>query len=184
MLKLTKTSIGLDIGSHSIKLVELRHTTKGVFLTNFAVKELPSEQGAGVIAEKIKELFQEKNIKAKKVTLGISGAQVAIRHIRLPSMPKKELKEAVRWEAGKFISFPPDRAIVEYQLLDEVIEEGVKKLGLMVTAAERNFIENQLSVIKEAGLEAAGISTIPHALWHCMQMIPEANKGIVALIDI
>jgi len=184
MLKLTKTSIGLDIGSHSIKMVELKLAPKSVFMTNFAVKELPPESSSGVIAENIKALFQEKNIKAQKVTLEISGAQVAIRHIRLPSMPKKELKEAVRWEAGKFISFSPEKAIVEFQLLGEVVEEGVKKLDLMVAAAEGNFIEEQLSVIKEAGLEAAGISTIPHALWHCMQTIPQAKKGVTALIDI
>jgi len=177
-------SIGLDIGTHSIKVVEVKHTPKGVFLTNFAVKELSSKPGADAIAEKIKEIFLEKNIKARKVTIGVSGSQVVIRHISLPSMPKKELKEAVRWEARKFISFPPERAIVEFQLLGEAVEEGVKKLDLMVTVAYRDFIESQLVLIKGAGLEAMGISTIPHALWQCMQTIPEANKGVTALIGI
>jgi type IV pilus assembly protein PilM len=97
-------SIGLDIGTHSIKLVELRQTTKGVFITNSAVKELPLEANAGVIAEKVKELFRDENIKTRKVTIGVSGPQVAIRRISVPFMPKKELKEAVRWEAGKLIS--------------------------------------------------------------------------------
>jgi type IV pilus assembly protein PilM len=182
-------SIGLDIGTHSIKVVELKHTPKGVFLTNFAVKELPleargEEMGADVTAEKIKELFHEKNIKVQKVTIGVSGAQVAIRRISLPSMPKKDLHEAVRWEARKFISFPPEKAIVEFQVLGEVIEEGVKKLDLLLVAAEGEFIENQLSAIRETGLVPVGISTIPHALWHCMQTIPEAKKGAAALIDI
>jgi len=177
-------SIGLDIGTHSIKVVELKRTPKGVFLTNFAVKELPPKPGADVIAEKIKELFREKNIKARKVTIGVSGSQVAIRHISLPSMPKKELKEAVKWEARKFISFPPEGAIVEFQLLGEAVEEGVKKLDLMVTVADGEFIESQLALIKGPGLDAVGISTIPHALWQCMQTIPEANKGVTALIDI
>jgi len=187
-------SIGLDIGSHSIKLVELRHAAKGVFLTNFAVKELPPEQGAGVIEEKIKELLHEENIKARKVTIGVSGPQVAIRRASFPSMPKKELKEAVRWEAGKFISFPPEKIIVDFQLLGEIVEEGARKLDLMVAAVEREFIENQLAIIKEAGLRTAGVGTIPHALWHSMQTIPpvcrvngtgrEAREGVTALIDI
>jgi len=182
-------SIGLDIGTHSIKVVELKHTPKGVFLTNFAVKELPleargEEMGADVIAESIKELLYEKNIKVQKVTIGVSGAQVAIRRISLPSMPKKDLHEAVRWEARKFISFPPEKAIVEFQVLGEVIEEGVKKLDLLLVAAEGEFIENQLSAVRETGLVPVGISTIPHALWHCMQTIPEAKKGAAALIDI
>jgi len=185
---MTKSSIGLDIGSHSIKLVDLRYTLKGVFLTNFAVKDLPPEAGEeggrNVIVEKIKELLHEENISARKVIIGVSGLQIAIRRISLPSMPKKELKKAVRWEARKLISFSPEKAIVDFQPLCEIVEEGAKKLDLMVAVAEREFIENQLAIIKEAGLKPAGVGTIPHALWHSMQTIPEAREGVTALIDI
>jgi type IV pilus assembly protein PilM len=177
-------SIGLDIGNHSIKLVELRHTLKGVFLTNFAIRELPFEASAGVIAGKVKELFHEENIKPRKVTIGVSGPQVAIRRISVPFMPKKELKEAVRWEAGKLISFPLEKAVVDFQLSGEIAEEGTRKLDLIVAAAQGEFIENQLAVIKVAGLKPMGVGIIPHALWHCMQMVPVAREGVTALIDI
>lgn len=177
-------SIGLDIGTHSIKLVELRQTAKGVFLNNFAVKELPLKASAGVIAEKLKELFREESIKPRKVTIGVSGPQVATRRVSVPIMPKKELKEAVRWEAGKFISFPLEKAIVDFQVSGEIAEEGTKKLDLMVAAAQGEFIENQLAVIKDAGLKPVGVGIIPHALRHCMQMVPDAREGVTALIDI
>lgn len=177
-------SIGLDIGTHSIKLVELKQTTKGVFITNSAVKELPLEASAGVITEKVKELFREENIKPRKVTIGVSGSQVAIKRISVPFMPKKELREAVRWEAGKLISFPLEKAVVDFQLSGEIAEKGTKKLDLIVAAAEREFIENQLAVIKDAGLRPMGVGIIPHALWHCMQMIPVGREGVTALIDI
>ncbi len=184
-----KTNIGLDIGSHSIKLVEVRYTPKGVFLANSSVKELGLEtrgvrSDVFAIAEKIKELFFDQNIKARKVTIGVSGPQVAIRHFTLPSMPEDELKEAVRWEVRKFISFPVERAIVGYQILGETIEDGAKKLDLMVAAAEAQFIENQLDVIKNAGLKPVRISTVPHALWNSMQIISEAKDEVTALIDI
>ena len=182
-------SIGLDIGSHSIKLAELRHTLKGIFLINFAVKELPFEAGeeerdGGVIVEKIKEILHEKNIKTRKVIVGVSGSKLAIRRIRLPFMPKKELKKAVTWEARKFISFPPEKILVDFQVLGEIVEEGARKLDLMVAVAEREFIENLLAIIKKAGLKTAGVGTIPHALWHSMQTIPNAGQGVTALIDI
>ena len=184
MLKRTKTSIGLDIGSHSIKMVEVKLSPASSFMTNFSIKKLPHEPSSDIIAENIKELFQEKNIKAKNVTIGVSGANVAIRHLRLPAMPKSELKEAVRWETKKLISFPPDKAIIEFQILGDIIEEEINKLDLLVTAVDANFIKDQLSVFKNADLKITGISTIPHGLWHCLQTISEANKGIVALIDI
>jgi len=177
-------SIGLDIGTHSIKLVELRRTRKGVFITNSAVKELPLEASAGVITEKVKELFHEENIKSRKVTIGVSGSQIAIRRVSVPFMPKKELKEAMRWEAGKFIPFPLEKAVVVFQVSGEITKEGTKKLDLIVAAAQKEFIDNQLAVIKDAGLKAMGVGIIPHALWHCMQMVPDARKGVTALIDI
>jgi type IV pilus assembly protein PilM len=177
-------SIGLDIGTHSIKLVEIRQTAKGVFPINFAVKELPLKASAGVIAEKLRELFREENIKSRKLTIGVSGSQVAIRRVSVPLMPRKELREAVRWEAGKFISFPLEKAVVDFQVSGEIAEEGTKKLDLMVAAAQGEFIENQLAVIKDAGLKPVGVGSIPHALRHCMQMVPDARKGVTALIDI
>jgi len=189
MLKRSKTSIGLDIGTHSIKLVQLRHTPRGAFLINFALKEVPleargREMSANVIAESIKELFLKENIRSQRVTIGVSGPQVAIRRISLPSMPKQELQEAVRWESRKFISFPMEEAMVDFQPLGEIVEEGRKKLDLLVVVAEGEFIENQITLIKEAGLVPVGISTIPHALWHCMQRIPEAREGVSAMIEI
>lgn len=184
-----KTNIALDIGSHSIKLVEVKYTPKGVFLTNFSVEELGPEareakSNAFAIAERIKELFLNQNIKTRRVTIGVSGPQVAIRHFALPSMPEHELKEAVKWEVRKFISFPVETAIIDFQILGETIEDGARKLDLMVAAAEAQFIETQLALIKAAGLKPVSIGTVPHALWHSMQIIPEAKKGVTALIDI
>ena len=154
---MTKSSIGLDIGSHSIKLVELRHTVKGVFFTHFAVKDLPPEAGEeggrDVIAEKIRELFREQKIKTQKVTIGAGGAQVAIRRISLPVMPKKELKEAVRWEARKFVSFAPEKFIVDFQVLGEIVKDGARKFDLMVAAAEREFIETSWPLLKKQDLK-------------------------------
>ena len=186
---MSKTSIGLDIGSHSIKMVELKHSSKGVFLTNFAVKELPlqargEKKSAGVIAQEVKKLFDEQNVKPRKVTVGASGSQVAVRRINLPLMPKKELKEAARWEARKFVPFPLEKTIVGFQVLGEIAQAGARKLDLMVAAAEGGFIENQLAIVKQAGLEPVGIATIPDALWHCMQALSGPRKGDCILIDI
>lgn len=190
IFKRTQTSIGLDIGSHSIKVVELRETIQGTSLINFAAKELPprtegEEIDRSLVAKTIKELFQEEKVETNKVALAVGGPHVVIRRITLPIMPQKELKEAVRWEARKFISFPIEKAIVDFDVLGEVIEEGLRKLDLMVGAIEPEAVQEQLAIIKAADLKPVGITAIPLAMWHAFQKSVEGQEnGAAAIIDI
>jgi len=94
-------TIGLDIGSHSIKLVGLKTTSKGTFLTHIGIKEIPpgeDQAQANNVSEVLKDLLKNVGIKPGKVNLTVSGSGVNIQRISIPSMPKAELKEAVRWE--------------------------------------------------------------------------------------
>ena len=93
--------IGLDIGSHSIKLVGLKMTSKGPFLTCLGIKEIPpgkDKEDVNTVAETLKSLLSEVGLKSKRVRLAVSGSGVHIKQISIPSLPKAELKEAVRWE--------------------------------------------------------------------------------------
>ncbi len=92
-------TIGLDIGSHSIKLVGLKMTSKGPFLTCVGVKEIPPDsdkEGINAVSEILRALVKEVGLKTKKVNLTVSGSGVHIKRISIPSLPKNELKEAIR----------------------------------------------------------------------------------------
>ncbi|MBI4389042.1 MAG: pilus assembly protein PilM, partial [Nitrospinae bacterium] len=97
-------SVGLDIGFHSIKAVELRRVNSGFEVVNFAVREIPKsvlevKDRSGLIADIIKEMFAERKIVNKNVYLSVSGHNVAIRRTMLPKMPKEEMIEAAKWNA-------------------------------------------------------------------------------------
>ena len=97
-------TIGLDIGSHSIKLVGLEMTSKGPFLGHAGIKEIPygeQREDPTFVSEAIKALFREVGLKPGKVNLTVSDPSIHIRRITLPSMPKSELREAVGWEMKK-----------------------------------------------------------------------------------
>src|SRR4030042_4801401 len=94
-------TIGLDIGSHSIKLVGLKTTSKGPFLTRLGIKEIPygtDKEDVNTVSEILKTLVSEVGLKTKKVNVTVSGSGFNIGRIIVPSMPKAELREAVRWE--------------------------------------------------------------------------------------
>ena len=91
--------VGLDVGSHAIKLVELEQTPAGLRVLKTLVQDLPrSASGQGV--DRVGWLQSAlKEFPSKALAAAIGGPDVAIRRIHLPLMSAKELPEAVRWQA-------------------------------------------------------------------------------------
>ena len=180
--------IGLDIGSHSIKLVGLKMTSKGPFLTCAGIKEIPpgtDKEDVSHITEILKGLLIEVGLKSKKVRLTVSGSGVNIRRITIPSMPKAELKEAVSWEIKGHLPFPVETARIDFHILDEFVEEGVKKLDLIVVACPNQLIERTLSIAEGAGLQPTHLDVGPFALWNALLAWDQFKKEEeIALIDL
>ncbi len=181
-------TIGLDIGSHSIKLVGLKMTSKGPFLTHVGIKEIPpggNKEDANYISEILKTLVSEVGLKTKKVSLTISGSGVNFRRITIPDMPRAELKEAVRWEIKGHLPFPVETAQIDFHILGEIIEDKVKKLDLMVVACPNHLIDQTLPIVRGAGLQPIHLDVEPFALWNAFLTWGQAKeKEEVALIDL
>jgi len=181
-------TVGLDIGSHSIKLVGLKTTSKGALLTHFGVKEIPQgsdREHGDFIAETIKALFRQVGLKPGKVRLTVSGAGVHIRQLTLPSMPKAELSEAVRWEIRTYLPFPAETAQIDFYILDEFVENDAQKLALIVVACPAPLIDRTLSIAAKAGLKPVHLDVAPFALWNVLLAWDgfQHDEG-VALLDI
>ena len=181
-------TIGLDIGSHAIKLIGLKMTAQGPFLTQARVKEIPygeQKEDVNFIAETLKALLREANLKPGKVSLIASGSGVNIRCISLPSMPKAELPEAIRWEIKSQLPFPIESAQIDFHTLGEFEEEGVKKIHLIVVACPRQLIERTLSIAQGAGLQPAHLDVAPFALWNAMHTwYPFFQEEVIALVEL
>jgi type IV pilus assembly protein PilM len=179
--------IGLDIGSHSIKLIGLRMTSKGTFLTHVGMKEIPPGKDKEVIntfSETLKTLVEEVGLKTKKVNLVVSGSGVHIKGISIPSLPKAELKEAVRWEIKDHLPFPVETAQIDFHILNEYVEDNVKKLDLITVACPKSLIERTLSIAEGAGLQPAHLDVGPFSLWNILSAWDGIKKEeTVALID-
>ena len=180
--------VGLDIGSHSIKLVELKKTSKGLFLTHFGLKEIPpgkDKEDVNTFSEILKALVKEVGLKTKKVNLVVAGSGVQIKRISVPSLPKAELKEAVRWEIKNYLPFPLETAQIDFYILNEYVEDNVKKLGLIAVACPRHLIDRTLSIAERAGLRPIHLDIAPFALWNVLLTWDQLKKEeTVALVDL
>jgi type IV pilus assembly protein PilM len=180
--------IGLDIGAYSIKIVGLKMTSRGAFLTALGIKEIPRKKGEenlqGLI-ETLRSLLKEFPLKVQKIRLMVSGRGVNLIRLPLPSMPRAELLEAIRWEIKDRLPFPIETARIDFHILDEFVEEGVKKVDLMVVVCPTDLIHRTLSVAEGAGLQPSHLDVAPFALWNAFALQEQAVKeDVVALIDL
>ncbi|NWF57048.1 MAG: type IV pilus assembly protein PilM [Syntrophaceae bacterium] len=185
---MAKETIGLDIGTHSVKLVSFTRNAQGLFLTHARMKEIPpgkEEEDRSFLSEVVKALFREAGLSPGKARLTVSGPEVTIRRLLLPSMPKAELLEAARWELKEQLPFPVDSARVDFHVSREWVEGDSKKLDLIAVACPVQKINQVLAIAAKAGLAPTHLDVAPFALWNTLLHFHEAAKEEeIALIDL
>ncbi|MCF8721535.1 type IV pilus assembly protein PilM [Nitrospina gracilis] len=164
-----KSAVGLDIGSHSIKIVELHSKGGRWFISNYGHQVIPksiaeSSGNVEMIAELIHLLYTRNNIKSKRVFLTIGNYNVLVRKIQIPKMPKDEVVEAIKWDTREDMMFPPEEAVVDYHVLGEATQEGLPFDEVLAVIAPLEEMERLSSIVHHAGLKVEGILPHPIAL--------------------
>lgn len=154
---------GIDIGAGSIKAVRIR-PGKRPTLTGAAIVEFSPEAVQESIGTDLRYLLSEKKIRSKKVITQMPGKDLTIRSLTLPKMPLSELREAVRWEAKRHISYSLDAALVEYLITGEKQEGTVDKYDIVMVVAEKNKIREHLFPFDEAQIKVAVVDANALAL--------------------
>ena len=99
----SKTIVGLDVGSSSIKAVELRKGRNGIEVAHLGLEPLAPDivvdsmiVDSGTVSSAISKLFADNQIKTKSVATAVSGHSVIVKKISLPSMSDQELQRPSR----------------------------------------------------------------------------------------
>ncbi|GEM_PF-639399 len=178
-------SVGLDIGFHSIKIVEVVSHASGFDITNFAIKEIPPSvlslpDRAQALGQMIKQMFEEKKFDTDQVYLTVSGHNVVIRHLELPKIPKEEILDATRWNAKEEVLFSVEDAFADYHITGEVTkDDGISYYQLLSVIVRADIVPFLVSVAEKAGLKPLGVTIIPLALWHYDSSFNQLEPGTV-----
>jgi len=133
--------VGLDIGSHAIKLVEIEDSKKGMILKNFGMIGLPQDaivEGSikemEIVASAIKNLYKNLKVKNKNVATSISGYSVIVKKISIGKREESELEGTIQDEAEQYIPFDINDVNLDYEILTlpevgKVEENQDKKRG-------------------------------------------------------
>jgi type IV pilus assembly protein PilM len=182
--------VGLDIGSSTIKAVELAAKGKQWELTHLGVAPLPPEaivQGAflnsSAITDSIREAIDNAKITTKSVAAAVSGHSVIVKRVNLPVMTRDELDEQIRWEAEQYIPFDVNEVNLDFQILDSGGSEG--QMEVLLVAAKKDLIDDYVQVISEAGLVPAAIDIAAFAVENAYETNYDVSPGeVVALVNI
>ncbi len=186
-----KSLVGLDIGSHSIKIVELAHHKKRFELQGFGVAQLPPEaivdgviMDSSVVAEAIRSLYQNLKTKNRNVATSVAGHSLIVKKIQLPLMTEDELEDQIQWEAGQYIPFEVEEVNLDFQLLGSgASEEG--QMDVLLVAVKKDIINDYTAVITEAGLSVQVVDVDAFALGNVFEIAyPEMADKTAVLIDI
>jgi len=186
-----KELIGIDIGSSSIKLIQLKEIKGGYQLQNLGIWPLSPEtivdntlMDTSAVVESIRNLVKSLNVKVKDAASSVSGNSVIIRKISLPAMLPEELEEQIHWEAEQYIPFDINDVNIDYQLLDSD-EDDPSKMNLLLVASKKDIINDYLSVFNETGLRLLIVDVDSFALQNSFELNYDVEPDEVnALINI
>jgi type IV pilus assembly protein PilM len=188
----SKSVVGLDIGSSSVKAVELSRRGRGkeFELTHLGVASMPAEaivQGAflnsSAIVEGIREAIEKAKIRTKNVAAAVSGHSVIVKKVSLPAMTRDELDEQIRWEAEQYIPFDVNEVNLDFQILNGAGGEG--QMEVLLVAAKKDLVDDYVQVIREAGLIPAAIDVAAFAVENAFEANYDVRPDeVVALVNI
>lgn len=181
-------SVGIDIGTSSIKVVEITGQGKNAVLKSAGAvaytgpeidPNMKDEKEMANMANLIKKLFKDAKITSKDVTLALPETQVFTRVMQFPLLNDQEIASAVKWEAEEYIPIPLADAIVEHQILERRETGNPPSVMVLIVAVLKSLVERYIQILELAGLNVLAVETELVSI--VRSLAPE--KGTVLLVD-
>lgn len=192
--------VGLDIGSHSIKLVEVEDTKKGKILKSFGMIGLPQDaivEGAikemEIVSSAIKTLYKHLKVKNRNVVTSISGYSVIVKKITIQKRGEAELEATIQDEAEQYIPFDINDVNLDYEVLSSSDDTDQQKreakedrgfMDVMLVAAKKDIVEDYVSLLHLTGLSPAILDVDAFALQNAFESASQEMSGCYAIVNV
>jgi type IV pilus assembly protein PilM len=180
-------TFGLDIGSTSVKVVQLRANDAKYSLNAFAAVPLApgvitegSINDPAAAVEAIRVAVANAGITSTEAAIGICGRELIIKKLQIPEVPDKELPDAVHLEAEHQIPFAIDDVFLDYH----VVGRQNKLIDLALVAAKKSKVMEYVGVATEAGLDPVVVDVDGFALGNQYELNGAEDGALVALVDL
>ena len=183
-----KSVAGLDVGSSSIKIVELEGKINSLSLVGLGFENLPDDtivdgqiMELNIVSNAIQNICANHQINTNQVVTGVSGHSVIIKNIILPPMSREELEESIDWHAEEHIPYDLSDVSLDYQ----ITAESADATSVLIAACKRERIDNIKQAIQLAGKQPVIIDVDTFALQNCYEINYQPDESqVVTLLNI
>lgn len=188
-----KESVGIDIGSHSIKIVHLKKLHDGFKLLNYEIRPtvpegveyIPSDLRSDRFAPILSEMMRTLHINPKKVrhlVTSIGGDNTSIKQIKTIFLPEDELESALFFEAKKHIPISGNDMVLDYQVIN--VEEKTNNMNILLAATTREVLNSHTNTLSSAGLTANIVDIDSLAVTNSFALNSFVEDGVYVLLNI
>ncbi len=187
----SKGVVGLDIGSATVKLVELKERKGGQYtLQRIGVEPLSPEaivdgsiMDSSLVVDAIQKLNDQTGVKNTNYATSVSGHSVIIKKIELPAMEPDELADSIQWEAEQHIPFDINDVRLDYVTLSDD-DPGLENMEVLLVAVKREKVNDYVSVISQSGKSPILVDVDAFAIQNAYELNYELDPlKVVALIN-
>lgn len=175
--------IGLDIGSYSIKAVEIINTFKSYEIANFYENVIPNIEELDpdvVIPHCMEQLFRENNLKADRIITAMPGQYISSRVMSFNFSDVRKIETAVLAEVEDAVPFNLDDMIVDHQILGSM---GGKTIALVVMT-RKNFLQSFLEYLQRIDIDPKLIDVDSLAFYNLASYLDVEPEQCVGLVDV
>jgi len=189
-LRGSKSSVGLDVGANSVKLVKLDHTKSGYAVAAIGIRELPPE---AIVAEEIRDreavifniqsLIDQTDPKIKDVVVSVSGHGVITDRFTIDKKTGTEAEQAILFETEQRAPFDVDDVSLDYHIIR--VDDDTNKMDVLLVAARREFLQTYLELIQDCGLRPVVVDDDALAIYNAYENNYEIDPSrVTALVNV
>jgi type IV pilus assembly protein PilM len=178
--------IGLDIGSSSIRAVEVRRSKDDYTLVNFG--QFPLEAGTvvggvvqnpGAVTTALKQLWAACKFGSKKVTLAVTNPQLVVREASVANLPASQMRQALPFQVKEQLPLAVERSLLDFYPLEQPGDSPTVR-GLLI-AMPKDAVLTAVQAAQKAGLQVKGVDLASFAM---LRAASRLDAQVEAIVDI
>ncbi len=151
-------SVGLDIGSQSIKIAEVKKEGNALWLNASGIIGYNGKE-VTALSQAIKKLHRETKVTSKDVYISLPESLIFTRTIKFPMLTDQEIDSAIKWESEQYIPIPISEAIIQYQIIERRENASPPEVRILLVAVKKELVEKYVKLVQMAGLNVVGVET-------------------------
>ena len=194
---MSKKCLGIDIGTSSIKIIELSRQRERKRLENYGEMKATSIYKDSFrtfdkntlafsnknVAKAIKAILEESKMQTRKTIFSIPDFSSFFTNLELPVMTEEELPQAIQFEAKRHIPLPLSEVTLDWQIMDQNRQSSVSnnRIKILLVAVPNEIIDQYRNIAQMAGLELFALEAEVFGL---LRSSVPSGKDPIALVDI